>query len=287
MHPDLTLPGETKVAVAGDWHANPNWVGRAVPAIVQESSGIRTILHLGDFGIWSGIRGRKYLDSVDFWCARSGIERVLVTPGNHEDWASLDADFAAAPGEPIQLSPTIQVLPRGLRFTLGGRSFMSFGGAASIDYSYRTVGLDWFLTETPTDEDVAQAIAGGPVDVLLTHETVNGGTAASQKQVQSNPMGWSAEAQHYSAESREKVTRVWTAVRPEVLLHGHMHVKDERTLDDGRRVLSLGCDNQRGNLGVLNLETLGWEWLAGPLSTGRPRRTLNVEKDYLTRPDDD
>jgi hypothetical protein len=286
MCPDLTLPGETEVVVAGDWHANPDWVGRAIPAIAKQSHDIRTVLHLGDFGIWTGARGRKYLDSVDYWSARSGIERVLITPGNHEDWDFLDANFAAAPGEPIRLSPTVEVLPRSFRFTLGGRSFMSFGGASSIDYSFRTAGFNWFLTETPSDEDVARAIAGGPVEVLLTHETINGGTAASERQVNANPMGWSAEAQQYSAESREKVTAVWRAIQPRVLLHGHMHVQDERDFDDGRRVYSLGCDNQRGNIGVLNLGTLGWEWLDGPESKGRPRRTLNVENDYLTRPAD-
>lgn len=64
MNPDLTLPGEIKVVVAGDWHANPNWVGRAIPEIAQDSRDIRTILHLGDFGIWSGIRGRKFLGTA-------------------------------------------------------------------------------------------------------------------------------------------------------------------------------------------------------------------------------
>lgn len=72
---------ESYVALAGDWHGNVDWIGRAIPAIAREAPGVRTILHAGDFGIWADVSGRKYIDAVDFWCDRAGISRVLVTPG--------------------------------------------------------------------------------------------------------------------------------------------------------------------------------------------------------------
>lgn len=40
-----------------------------------------------------------------------------------------------------------------------------------------------------------------------------------------------------------------------------MHVKDEIELRDGRRVYSLGQDDQDGNLALLGLDDLGWEWI--------------------------
>ena len=280
---DLTFGGETSVCVAGDWHTNANWAERAIPLIGR--AGIRTILHVGDFGIWSDARGRKFLTAIDSWCEHAGVERILVTPGNHEDWEWLDSDFAAMPGVPVPLSATVQVLPRAFRFTLADRSLLSFGGAASIDFELRTKDLDWFSSEIATDGDVCRAIAGGPVEILLTHETVNGGTAASERQISRNPMRWSTEALDYSASSRERTTRVWGALAPELLLHGHMHVADEITLDDGRRVISMGRDGQHRNLGVLNLEDLGWSWLAGPTLVERPSRTRHIESQYLTRPD--
>ena len=161
---------------------------------------------------------------------------------------------------------------------------MSFGGAASVDYSLRSVGVDWWLTEVPTDEDVATAIAAGPVDVLLTHDTVNGGTTATETLLRSNPMGWSAEALLYSGLSRKRVTQVWNAVDPKLLLHGQMHVADQIILANGRRVISLDRDERDKNMGLLNLGILGWEWISGVGRNDRVRRSLNVEAQYLNRP---
>jgi hypothetical protein len=76
----------------------------------------------------------------------------------------------------------------------------------------------------------------------------------------SNPQGWGWEALAYSAESRRRVTTVWNTLHPKVLAHGHIHVQDEVTLEDGRRVYSLGCDEQRGNLALLDPASLEWEW---------------------------
>jgi len=258
----LSLPGETRVAFAGDWHGNLSWVQRAIPFLAREARGVRTILHVGDFGIWPERQGKGFLASVDYWCGRAGIERVLVTAGNHEDWDRLDAAFARQPGEAVQLSNVVWAMPRGYRFSLAGRTFMSFGGAASLDYAHRIVGKSWWLTEVPTEEDVAAAVEGGSVDVLISHEAVNGGTTEVQRVLSSNLSGWSAEALAYAATSRDRVTRVWNAVRPAVLAHGHMHLKDEIELDDGRRVYSLGQDSQDGNLALLSLEDLRWTWLS-------------------------
>lgn len=283
---DLTLEGEVAVAVAGDWHGNIDWIQKAIPALARESTGIQTILHVGDFGIWTGIGNRRFFDAVDYWCERVGISRILVTPGNHEDWDWLDADFAANPGQPASLSKTVQVLPRGYRFELAGVSFMSFGGAASIDFRMRTAGFDWFLTEIPTESDVSAAIEAGPVDVLITHDAVDGGTDAVEMLLRHNPMRWNSEELCYSAVSRQRVTEVWEATHPRLLLHGHMHAADEKVLADGARVVSLGRDTQRKNMGVLKLSTLEWGWVDSIAHSPRVRRIRNIESVYLTRPTD-
>ncbi|WBM79126.1 metallophosphoesterase [Cryobacterium breve] len=258
---DLSLPGETRVAIAGDWHANTFWVQRAIPLLARQAPGIRTILHVGDFAFWPGPEGQSFLDTVDYWCRSAGIERVLVTPGNHEDWDRLDAEFAQHPGEAVRFSKVVWALPRGYRFTLGSRTLLSFGGGASLDYASRRIGKTWWLSEAPTDDDVAYAIAGGPVDVLITHEPINGGTVAVEMTLGSNPFGWSDKALVYAAASRDRVTKVWEAVHPSVLTHGHMHLADQIELDDGRRVYSLANDGEDRNLGVLDLMDLGWTWV--------------------------
>jgi hypothetical protein len=252
---------ETHVAIAGDWHANINWVGTAIPMLTREAPGVTSILHLGDFGIGPGMREHKFLDAVHYWCAKAGIARVLITPGNHEDWAWLDDNFAAQPATPVALSSIVSVLPRGHRFEIGGASFVSFGGAASVDYEMRLAGRDWFATELPTESDVNCAIRGGTVDVLLTHETIDGGTAATERVLGHNPLGFSQDALVYSKVSRALVTRVWDNVAPRIMFHGHMHVADEITLPSGQQVVSVGRDNQSRNLALLELSTLKWRWV--------------------------
>ena len=256
------MPNETRVVIAGDWHGNIAWVGKAIPSIARNSSGVRTILHVGDFGIWPSAGGRKFLDAVDFWCARAGISRVLVTPGNHENWDWLEEAFVSEPGNPVALSSVVEVLPRGYRFEIGNRTFASFGGAASVDFEMRSPGIDWFPGELPTEQDVERAISGGPADVLLTHEAIDGGTPASEDMLLSNPMRWSPKALDYSSRSRALVTRVWDGVAPSLLFHGHMHLADRVTLpSSGQQVISLGRDGQTRNLALLELSTLSWRWL--------------------------
>lgn len=281
------LTSETHVVVAGDWHANVDWVGKAIAAIPRENLDVKTILHVGDFGLWSGVRGRKYLDAVDYWCERAGITRVLVTPGNHEDWAWLDREFDSQPGRPVALSSVIEVLPRGYRFEIGSRTFASFGGAASVDFERRSEDVDWFPSELPTDDDIVNTAAGGHANVLLTHETIDGGTPASEGVLSRNPLGFSSEALAYSRRSRELVTRVFDAVTPELHFHGHMHRPDDITLASGQQIISLGRDGQSRNLALLEVSSLAWRWIENVTPTPRVRQTRDWEAQFLTRPASD
>jgi hypothetical protein len=258
---DLTLPGETRVAIAGDWHANVMWVQAAIPALHRAAPDIKTILHAGDFGIAPERRGKTFLSTVDYWCGAAGIERVLVTPGNHEDWGRLDQRFASQPGEAIRLSEVVWVLPRGYRFALAGRTFLSFGGAASLDLAYRRAGRTWWPTEMPTAEEVAAALVDGSVEVLIAHETIDGGTAKVESVIRSNPLDWDDEALAYSRRSRGLVTEVWEGVRPDIFFHGHLHVADRIELPTGQRIVSLGSDCQKKNIGLLTLDNLTWSWI--------------------------
>ncbi len=247
---------DPRVGVAGDWHGNLRWIQRVIPRLAR--AGIKTVFHLGDFGVWPGHSGRKWVESVEYWCSKTGIT-LIVTPGNHEDWDQLDTLFGAHPGQPVRLSPHVIILPRGYRWVQAGRSMMSFGGAASIDFPWRVTGKTWWLTEMPTVHEVRAASAGGPVEVLLTHETPYPTSAVEA--IISSPGSWSWEARVYAAKSRELVGRLWENVTPAIALHGHYHVADKGTLASGQQVFSLGCDGQAGNLGVLDMEHLGFAWL--------------------------
>ncbi len=234
------------VAIAGDWHGSSAWATKMIRAIHNGHPEVTTVLHLGDF--WSST---AMLVAVDRACNESGIERVLVTLGNHELWGTLTPMLDAQPEEPIRLSQRVLALPRPYRFWIGETSVLSLGGAASVDRGWRIPGKEWWPDECITDAMVEEAIAGGPVDAMLTHESPAGSPVPAVRRVlRTNPLGLTRQARDESRDSRIQVSRVWDAVRPRNLFHGHMHVVGGGRMDDGRRVISLGCNEQAGNVVV-------------------------------------
>lgn len=240
---------DTTVAVAGDWHGNAGWVGRAIPALGQIAPEVDTILHVGDF--WPT---PQLCSAIDTWCGQSGIARVLVTLGNHEPYGDLTPLLDAHRWHAVRLSESVWVLPRPFRFTVAGIPFLSLGGAASVDAAWRVPGRDWWPDEAITDGQVEAAIEGGPATVMITHESPSTTPVESVLRIlSSNPLGFPPRSLAYSAASREQVGRVWDAVRPSVLFHGHMHAPGVGATTDGREVVSLGMDDQPGNLALLDV----------------------------------
>lgn len=256
----LNLPDD-RVWVAGDWHGNEAWASLALQSMGQHDGDVKTLLHLGDFWPYD-----TFLDTIDREAKRVGIERVMFIPGNHEPWPQLiQIEEDLAPGCAARISETVWFLPRPYRFTIGGRRVLALGGAASVDAGARTHGVDWWPEELITEEHESFAIADGRADVLLTHESPVSAVPEVQLILERNPLGFPLPALNASSAQRERVERVWTAVGAQVLLHGHMHVYGSWTFADGRRVFSLGCDNQRGNIGRLDMSTLELTPLAIPL----------------------
>ena len=255
---------DVRVAVAGDWHSNRHGVRVALGRLHDRAPDVRTVLQLGDFNLGSGRPWADYCKSLDQAMTQFGIERILITPGNHDDWGQLSKRFASHPGQPY-IPPrlrTIALLPRGFRFSIEQRSFVSFGGAASPDQERRIQGKDWWPEEEPTLAETEATILGGTADVMLSHEAVNGGTLRVDAALtRPNPSLFSQHGLQASRRSRAHVTQVWNRIKPMVLLHGHMHLQAEGQHPGGRRVYSLAANNTAGNIGVLDLRDLSWEWL--------------------------
>jgi len=258
----------TVVALAGDSHGNYPWARDRIREVAER--GVDTMLHLGDFGIWPGNNGRAYLIRVENACAEHGM-RILVTPGNHEDWGRLTALWenpkqrdATGAMLPIDLTPHITVLPRGHRFEIDGRSFVSLGGAPSVDMDNRTERVDWWPEERITAEDVERTVAGGYADVMLSHDSPDRPyqTAAVEHVVHGDSgWSWSDQALAHAAAGRERMTEAFLGVKPRLFAHGHYHVRDEASVqipgaDHETRIWSLHADGRAGNLRFLDLETL-------------------------------
>src|SRR5699024_10290227 len=140
---------DRRVAVSGDWHGNVAWIRLVARATEALAPDVRTILQLGDW--WADD------PEVDMVLAECGIERVLVTLGDHEDYVFLREPLAEHPNSAIRVTPRQWVLSRPFRFTIGGRRFLSLGGASSIDKLYRTEGHSWWPDELITDGQVEAA----------------------------------------------------------------------------------------------------------------------------------
>ncbi|MBU1251218.1 MAG: metallophosphoesterase [Actinobacteria bacterium] len=253
----LTFPDHL-VAVSGDWHGSYRWVQSVLPSIRRASAEVRTVFHVGDFGLWPA---GKFVDSVDYWAKKTDLH-LVVTPGNHDDWDQLAAPFAA--GVPAQISDHVTFLPRGCRFTVGGRTAVSFGGAASHDRAWRLKQRSkhaiWWPAELATETEVQAAIDGGPADILFTHDvagTVTPKVAAviSQRSDEDDP-----DDLEYVARSRAQIDAVRAAVRPRLHFHGHTHVHDlaEVPAPHGPvRTVSLADESKYGNTVLLDLDDLG------------------------------
>lgn len=247
---NIVLP-DSRVAVCGDWHGNIGWVRTLAKALPHLAPTVSTILQLGDW----------WMDpAADVVLADAGIKRVYVTLGNHEPWNEITPILDARPGHAVRVSDITWLLPRPTRLTIGGRSVLSLGGATSVDKAWRREGVSWWPDEGITDAHVAAAIAGGPADLVLTHESpARTPVSAVREMLRTNPMDFPDDALADSLLSRRRVAKVWDLVHPTLLVHGHMHAPGGGQTDDGRRVASLGRDTQQGALAFLDMFTLTME----------------------------
>ncbi|WP_168929494.1 metallophosphoesterase [Nocardioides sp. GY 10113] len=252
-----------RVGVAGDWHGNTGVALAAVRTFAEQ--GVDLVLHLGDFGLlWPGNSGQKYHRKVERVCAEHSV-RLLVTPGNHEHWTRTDRlplEARDGFGEIGWVTDHVAVLPRAHRFKIGDRSFVSLGGAVSVDREWRTADIDWWAQEAIEPEHVHATVAGGPVDVFLAHDSPAAPywTPAVAQICTTNPQDWPADAVVDAAVGRTLMRQAFEAIAPSLFLHGHYHVRDSADVvlrsGGGCRIESLAADGEPGNVAILDLDTL-------------------------------
>lgn len=117
------------------------------------------ILSVGDLGWWP--------QEIERWVALGkALRRTLYwIDGNHEHFPSVPLDAT----DPVEVAPNIIYVPRGTVLELDGLRIGCLGGAASVDYRWRTLGFNWFAEEAIRPQDEAKALAWAPVDVMVTH----------------------------------------------------------------------------------------------------------------------
>lgn len=246
-----------EIVIAGDWHKATIWGVATIRRAAEK--GIDTIYHLGDFGFYGG--GREWrMNELGEACKHYGV-KIWVTPGNHENWDDLYDLFDIFPDEPAPIEPSEHVfmLPPGFRWTRNDVSFVSLGGAPSIDKNFCVPGIDWWAKETITLGEAMRTIEAGPADIMLTHDAPDYGPGKVHDIIYTDAEAkakyWGVEVLKYCGEGRRVLNGVYEAVQPKALFHGHMHVWDHYTNPDtGQHIVALPQEGKKQNGVIIDLD---------------------------------
>jgi predicted phosphodiesterase len=204
-----------KILFAGDTHGNDHqidWLYWKAVAV-----GADLIWVCGDFGYWPHYEfGQEFLDKVTTNAEQTGIPLWFVD-GNHENHDLLDAYLAQqGNSEPIELAPHLYWTPRGMTVELDGVTFMSYGGAWSVDWDRRTPHVTWWEQELISPAHIASLPHDLNVDVLVTHEAPLANDCSSLSYKDEYPV---------SVRQRQLVTLLAEKVGARHLFCGHHHTR--------------------------------------------------------------
>lgn len=247
----------TRIGLLGDVHGASNVMLDALRRF--KKNGITEILQLGDLGVWGGTHGTQFLFLTNKWL-RENDQRLWVTLGNHEDYDQVNTWHVYENGW-MQPLTNIFVATRGLRWEWEGVSFVSLGGAPSVDRAWRwrrqRPGYPlWWSAEDITREDMDKTMDGGYADVMVAHDAPLG-IRKIEKMISGNPFGFTAEDRLYADEGRKKMREVVDTVRPKLYFGGHYHFPVAEKNGDTMYYI-LAADGDSKSSGELDLETLNF-----------------------------
>ena len=253
----------------GDTHGNT----RAIITAVQRAKelNVEWIIQCGDFGLWPGWAGVRFLDEVNAALIDNKVN-LMWLDGNHEDFDQLESLIKLQPKNKngqTYIRSQILYSPRGCLWEMNNKIFMTVGGAVSIDRKWRVPHESWWPQEQLTDVEVYGIVARAidrrqkdkpNVDYLFTHDCH---PLTPFKNLIDDPT---------SSMHRDKIKRIFNAVLPSMWFHGHMHTKytwplfhalpfeDFAVGDKHTEVYGLECDGMFYNWGILDTETNKFEF---------------------------
>lgn len=252
------MPDPDRIVVAGDWHGDATWARGVIgmlPDLLPDESP-RRIVHLGDFGVWPGPAGARYLLLVSE-SLRAVDGELWFVDGNHEDHDRLQSLLAGhRRGDRIEVGGRIHWLTRGHRWAWHGRTWLALGGGTSVDRTARIEGRSWWPQEALTLADCELA-ASATADVMVCHDAPS---SVPLNLPRPAPGWWELEP---AEKHRELLQAVVDDVRPRWLMHGHYHLSHDTTVRMAHgdvHVTGLDRDGAlSGNYRVLDVRTMEWE----------------------------
>lgn len=217
-----------QVGFAGDWHGNVGWAQLCLERFGHEN--IDTVYHVGDFGLWPGPEGEKYLTRVEQAAKRSNI-RLYIVLGNHENYSRVKK-MAETTGGWLQIKayPHLFFAPRAHAWIdESGVRYAALGGAGSIDQIFRREEKTWWREEEITDTDVeafrqacahlSKTTGANRIDIMLSHEA----PAGLERETQPLPNYVTPDVAHYCHAQRVRLREAADTAEPRWLIHGHWH----------------------------------------------------------------
>ena len=190
-------------------------------------NGHTNIVQLGDWGYIFPSSFRQ--SDVSLLLQNRGIHMYFID-GNHDHHPFL----RLLPNKKDNVAPGITYLPRGTYCTIESTMFASLGGAASIDYASRIEGKDyWKDLECVNQNDVDRLDSAA--DVLLIHD--------SPDYMPEFPPVDDTTFNLRVDNNKHLINQAIDIVKPELILHGHMHLKSVR---EHRGIKTVGLDCMAG-----------------------------------------
>lgn len=262
--------------VVGDTHGSVYSVKSKID-LAKKVGGIDRLMICGDFGLWWGYDGVKFIDEINEY-ARANNVFIFALPGNHEnyDWWNATVDVAPTSKGFAYLRTHVLLSPRTHTWRWAGKQFAIAGGAVSIDKAWRIEKEKdsdyplWSRDEQLTDEEVNNLVAhmgGISTDYLFTHDCSN-----------KTPFYGRFKADIDSEIHRRRIDKVLLGLRPRMHFHGHMHTQYEWMNFVGERngepvyvqTYGLECNDDWHSWGVLDTETDTFMWPEAVLDSLHP-----------------
>lgn len=251
----------SRILLLGDTHGDINQIEYAY--YMAEDFDCDVVVQLGDFGYFEHkYGGPEFLQLVSELATDEGRPFYWLD-GNHENHVLLRKTYADKPGPngTWEIRPNLYYSPRGNRFTWDKVKFMTFGGAFSIDRSYRRVGESfWFEEEITTDEVLAATVDKTPIDVLLCHDIPYGVDMAALMSLRGRNYWPIREAEA----GRKKLGFLVHELKPKFIYHGHYHIRYTTQIDFGYGTVKI--------TGLSQENTMNDSWLV--LDTDDIRRRI-------------
>lgn len=214
-----------------------------------KNAGVKKIVQVGDFGLWSAQEdGVRYLDQLNEAARKEGV-KIYALGGNHENWDHWNWHLENGPKSYhgfTYIRSHVLLAPRVHYFGWEGVRMLMVAGAVSIDKQRRTPGFDWWPQEATTDAEV-DMVHTGKVDYLFTHDCSNRGNYGRLVPNLDSQM------------NRQRIDTILAKSRPHMQFHGHMHqmVKWENMVTDTDWTKTIGLDMNGTwfSWGILDLES--------------------------------